>query len=72
MSPRESRAGDVRDAYPLFQSDAAKQRCEVVTRSKEDEERCAVVIADGEVVGAKKASDMDESSETDEDSPEEK
>ncbi len=45
---------------------------ELVTRSKEDEERCAVVIADGEVVGAKKASDMDESSETDEDSPEEK
>jgi hypothetical protein len=25
---------------------------EIVTRSKEDEERCAVVIADGEVVGA--------------------
>ncbi len=45
--------------------------CEVVTRSKEDEERCAVVIADGEVVGAKKASDVDESSETDEDSSEE-
>ncbi len=45
---------------------------EIVSRSKEDEERCAVVIADGEVVGAKKASDMDESSETDEDSPEEK
>ena len=44
---------------------------EIVSRSKEDEERCAVVISDGEVVGAKKASDMDESSETDEDSPEE-
>jgi len=39
---------------------------EVVTRSKEDEERCAVVIADGEVVGAKKASDTDEASSTDE------
>lgn len=33
---------------------------EVVTRSKEDEERCAVVIADGEVVGATKAADTDE------------
>ena len=32
---------------------------EVVTRSKEDEERCAVVIADGEVVGATKAQDTD-------------
>lgn len=45
---------------------------EIVTRSKEDEERCAVIIADGEVVGATKAQDMDESSDTDEDSPEEK
>lgn len=26
--------------------------CEIVTRSKEDEERCAVVISDGSVVGA--------------------
>ena len=35
---------------------------------KEDEERCAVVIADGEVVGAaKKAPDTDESSGTEED-----
>lgn len=33
---------------------------EIVTRSKEDEERCAVVIADGEVVGAKKSPDTDE------------
>ena len=33
--------------------------CEVVCRSKEDEERCAVVIADGEVVGAEKADDDD-------------
>lgn len=33
---------------------------EIVTRSKEDEERCAVVISDGEVVGAEKASDVDE------------
>lgn len=32
---------------------------ELVTRSKEDEERCAVVISDGEVVGAKKAPDTD-------------
>ena len=45
---------------------------EIVTRSKEDEERCAVIIADGEVVGATKAQDTDESSDTDEDSPEEK
>ena len=45
--------------------------CEIVTRSKEDEERCAVVISDGEVVGATVASDMDESSDTDEDSSEE-
>jgi hypothetical protein len=45
--------------------------CEVVTRTKEDEERCAVVIADGEVVGAEKASDMDESSDMEEDSSEE-
>lgn len=45
---------------------------ELVTRSKEDEERCAVIIADGEVVGATKAQDTDESSDTDEDSPEEK
>lgn len=37
---------------------------ELVTRSKEDEERCAVVISDGEVVGAEKATD--ESSDTDE------
>ena len=44
---------------------------ELVTRSKEDEERCAVIIADGEVVGATKAQDTDESSDTDEDSPEE-
>lgn len=37
---------------------------ELVTRSKEDEERCAVVIADGEVVGAaKKAPDTDEEDE---------
>lgn len=35
---------------------------ELVTRSKEDEDRCAVVIADGEVVGATKASDTDEDS----------
>ncbi len=39
-------------------------------RSKEDEERCAVIIADGEVVGAKTASDTDESSDMDDDSPE--
>lgn len=45
--------------------------CEVVTRTMEDEERCAVVIADGEVVGAEKASDMDESSDMEEDSSEE-
>lgn len=38
--------------------------CEVVTKSKEDEDRCAVVIADGEVVGA-------ESLDTDEDSSDE-
>ena len=44
---------------------------ELVTRSKEDEDRCAVVISDGEVVGATVASDMDESSDTDEDSSEE-
>jgi DNA repair exonuclease SbcCD ATPase subunit len=44
---------------------------ELVTRSKEDEERCAVVIADGEVVGATKAPDMDESSDTDEDEQQE-
>ena len=44
---------------------------EIVSRSKEDEERCAVIIADGEVVGATKAQDTDESSDTDEDSPEE-
>lgn len=38
--------------------------CEVVTRSKEDEERCAVVIADGEVVGAEPPSkDEDEQDE---------
>lgn len=43
---------------------------ELVTRSKEDEERCAVIIADGEVVGAKTASDTDESSDMDDDSPE--
>jgi hypothetical protein len=30
---------------------------ELVTRSKEDEERCAVVIADGEVVGAESPSE---------------
>jgi len=41
--------------------------CEVVTRSKEDEERCAVVIADGEVVGATKVPDTEESSDMDED-----
>ena len=40
---------------------------EMVSRTKEDEERCAVVIADGEVVGATKAQDTDESSDTDED-----
>jgi DNA repair exonuclease SbcCD ATPase subunit len=45
---------------------------EIVTRSKEDEERCAVVIADGEVVGATTAPDMEESSDTDEDSQDEK
>lgn len=45
---------------------------EIVTRSKEDEERCAVIIADGEVVGATKAQDTDESSDTDELPPEEK
>ena len=45
---------------------------ELVTRSKEDEERCAVIIADGEVVGATKAQDTDESSDTDELPPEEK
>ena len=44
---------------------------EIVSRSKEDEERCAVIIADGEVVGATVAQDMDESSDTDEDSSEE-
>lgn len=44
--------------------------CEVVTRSKEDEERCAVVIADGEVVGAE-SPDKDESSDMDEDSQDE-
>ena len=44
---------------------------ELVTRSKEDEDRCSVIIADGEVVGATVASDMDESSDTDEDSSEE-
>lgn len=38
---------------------------ELVTRSKEDEERCAVVISDGEVVGAQ--SDTDESSDGDDD-----
>jgi DNA repair exonuclease SbcCD ATPase subunit len=45
---------------------------ELVTRSKEDEERCAVIIADGEVVGATKAQDTDESSGMDENSMEEK
>jgi DNA repair exonuclease SbcCD ATPase subunit len=40
---------------------------ELVTRSKEDEERCAVIIADGEVVGAKESPDTEESSDTDED-----
>lgn len=45
--------------------------CEVVTRSKEDEERCAVVIADGEVVGATKAPDTEVSSDTDEDEQQE-
>ncbi len=30
---------------------------ELVTRSKEDEDRCAVIIADGEVVGAESESD---------------
>lgn len=44
---------------------------EIVSRSKEDEERCAVVIADGEVVGALKPSDTDEASSTDEDSADE-
>lgn len=44
--------------------------CEIVTRSKEDEERCAVVIADGEVVGAKDAPDTEGSSDTDEDEQE--
>lgn len=44
--------------------------CEVVTRSKEDEERCAVVIADGEVVGAE-SPDTEESSATEGDSPDE-
>mgnify|MGYP000934341836 CR=1 FL=1 len=39
---------------------------ELVTRSKEDEERCAVVIADGEVVGAE-ASDKEEFSGEDDD-----
>lgn len=43
---------------------------ELVTRSKEDEERCAVVIADGEVVGAKESPDKDASSEKDEDKQE--
>ncbi len=43
---------------------------ELVCRSKEDEERCAVVIADGEVVGATKAQDTEESSDTDEDEQE--
>lgn len=32
---------------------------ELVTRSKEDEERCAVIIADGEVVGAEKSEDSE-------------
>lgn len=40
---------------------------ELVTRSKEDEERCAVVISDGEVVGAEKSPDTEESSDRDED-----
>lgn len=40
---------------------------ELVTRSKEDEERCAVVISDGEVVGAEKSPDTEESSNRDED-----
>jgi hypothetical protein len=44
---------------------------ELVTRSKEDEERCAVVIADGEVVGATKAPDTDEFSDMDEDEQQE-
>jgi DNA repair exonuclease SbcCD ATPase subunit len=44
---------------------------EIVTRSKEDEERCAVVIADGEVVGATKAPDTDEFSDMDEDEQQE-
>lgn len=44
---------------------------ELVTRSKEDEERCAVVIADGEVVGATKAPDTDGFSDTDEDEQQE-
>ena len=43
---------------------------ELVTRSKEDEERCAVIIADGEVVGAE-APDKEESSSTEEYSSEE-
>jgi hypothetical protein len=37
---------------------------EIVTRSKEDEERCAVVISDGEVVGAEKAADVDDDEPT--------
>lgn len=43
---------------------------ELVSRSKEDEERCAVVIADGEVVGAKTVPDMEESSDMDMDEDE--
>lgn len=38
---------------------------------KEDEDRCAVVIADGEVVGATKAPDTEVSSDTDEDEQQE-
>ena len=37
---------------------------EIVTRSREDEERCAVVISDGEVVGAEKVADADEDEPT--------
>lgn len=36
---------------------------EIVTRSKEDEDRCAVVIADGQVVGAQKLPGMEEAVE---------
>lgn len=50
---------------------AALEIAQIIDRVLKDKERCAVVIADGEVVGAAKASDTDESSDTDEDSQDE-